>query len=229
MRFETSNFRSLVSRPFLSSSGFLCAILLLSPQMASAQNSLLPTGRTPAVLQPNARNPFGQAVTAQEPATIEATETEETRLRRIIGFIKVGGVSGTPDKLRVLLGSLILKSGDTMPPLIEEQKERLQVKGITKDAVELSFVETDPSIDPRLVRIPIMTPPRVAHMFYGEAVENLVSIAPKPAQKALASVPLKGVQDFIEDSKAIDLRNVTDRKVEMMGVVKDAEQSIPDK
>ena len=186
----------------------------------------MPTGRTPITLQPGTRNPFGQAVTAQEPTTIEATETEESRLRRIIGFIKVGGVSGTPEKRQVLLGSLILKPGDTLQPLIEGQVEVLHVKSIASDFVLLNFVEKDASVEPREVRIPIKMAPRVTQMLYGEATEHLLSAAPKVAHpSSIPALPLKGVQDFIEGSKQADLLNVTIRKVELMGGGKDAEPS----
>ena len=209
------------------------AILLLigMPSVASAQNALLPTGRKPVVLQSGTRNPFGQVVTAQEPVATEAAESEEMRLRRIIALIKVGGMSGPHEKLRVLLGSLLLKSGDTLPPLIPDQREALQVTSINKDAITLTFVDKDTTVEPRLVRIPIKIAASVSKMFYGEAVESLEGVHFKAANTATAAhtatepLQLKGVQDFIDGSKAADLRNVKERKVELMGVVRDAEES----
>lgn len=204
----------------------LSVLLILLPGIgsATAQNLLMPQGRTPIVVPPGARNPFGQSVTAQEVPTVEETETEESRLRRIIGRIKVGGVSGTPERLRVLLGSLVLRPGDTLPPLIERQQEVLRVESITRDFVALTFVEKEAGTEGRLIKIPLSTPPRVTEMLYGEAVERLVNIA-KPANANASAMQLKGVQDFLEDSRKADLLNVTDRKFELMGVVKDANQS----
>ena len=90
--------------------------------------------------------------------------------------------------------------------------------------MELFFVEKDAGAEPRLVRIPVRTPPRVTQMLYGEAMENLVNVA-KPARPNSTAIQLKGVQEFIEGSKQAELLNVTDRKVELMGVVKDAEKT----
>ena len=196
---------------------FLLSVLLCCQRGESAENVLLPTGRTPIILQPGTRNPFGQVVTAQEPTAIEATETEETRLRRIIGYLKVGGLSGSSDNLRILLGSLILKPGDTLPPLVKDQQEILKVKSITKEEVFLTFFDKETTAEPRLIRIPFKTASRVAQMLYGEAVESLVK-STKPIQHP-------GVQSFIEGSNGAELLNITQRKIEMMGVPKDAEQS----
>jgi len=189
----------------------------------AAQNVLMPTGRVPIVLQSGVRNPFGQVATAQEPTAIEATETEESRLRRIISFLKVGGVSGSRDNRRVLLGSLILRPGDSLPPLIENQQEVLRVQSINGNSVVLSFVDKETGAEPRLFGIPIrIQTPRVTQMLYGEAVENLGNFG-KPARANV--LQLKGVQDFIAGSKAVELLNVTDRKFDLMGGVKDAEKS----
>ncbi len=190
---------------------------------AGAQNALLPQGREPTVLAPGTRNPFGQAVTAQETTVMESTETEEMRLRRILGGIKVGGVSGTPEHLRVLLGSLILKPGDTLPQLVEDQQEVIRVASISGSMVELAFVDKEAGAELRLIRIPIKTPPRVTEMLYGEALERLTSTGSAPPAKG-GGLPLKGVQDFLEGSKQAELLNVTERKFELMGVPNDAEK-----
>lgn len=224
---STSAKRLRATRRRLIGGGLVLLALLAGVRAAPAQSALMPQGRTPIVLPPGARNPFGQLVTAQETAAVvEATETEEARLRRIIGRVKVGGVSGSADNLRVLLGALIIKQGDTLPPLIERQQEVLRVDSITKDFVSLVFVEKEAGSEGRLIRIPLKIPPRVTAMLYGEAVEKLANIA-KPTAAGAVPMPLKGVQDFLDGSKQAELLNVTERKFELMGDVDDAEKNKP--
>ena len=199
--------------------------LLLFPvwSRAAGDPSLFPDGRQRVELRPAERNPFVQAI-AQEaiPTKPEEGITEEARLRRILRAMKIGGVSGKPGSRQVLLGSLILKPGGTLPPILKNQAEVLRVLSVDDLSVEIAFVEKDPSASARRIVLPFSIKPEVAQMMVGEAFEELTKVG---ASGKVAVPPLTnaGVNEFLSGSKEADLRNMTDRDVQMMGVTTNAE------
>ncbi len=200
--------------------------LLLFPLCAPAatDSALFPDGRETIALRPGERNPFTQQV-VQEAQTTAAPETasEESRLRRILRTIKISGVSGGNGKFQALLGSLILKPGNTLPPLINNQSEQLRVAAVDSRSLTLAFVERDPSADPRQIVLPIGIKPDVTQFLYGEAVEDLIKLDQK-GQSTLPPIENPEVAKILKDSQDVDLNNMTDRGVKLMGVVHDVPQ-----
>jgi hypothetical protein len=191
-------------------------------------SDMLPSGRTYSILRDGERNPFGQQITVEQPTVVAETESEEARLRRIIGGVKVSGVSEQSGRRRVLLGSIGLGPGDNLPPLIRGQQEQLRVSAIEENRMVLAFVERDPSIEPRVIIVPLGMEPRVNQFLFGEAFEKLANIGVERTGGE-RDLPMKGVDDFIKGSNDANLQNVTDRKYEMMGEVSDekADQKTP--
>lgn len=206
-------------------------LLLLAPAVAQAINdpSLLPEGRQRLELRPAERNPFTQQIAAEAaPAATQELATEEARLRKILRAVKIGGVSGTPGNRQVLLGSLIVKPGEILAPILKNQFEVLRVVSVDERSIVLAFVERDPSVEARKIVLPYDIKPEVTKVMYGEAFEELTKVTPSGR---ISAPPLTnpGVEDFLKGSREADLRNMTDRDVQMMGVVNHAEQSKPEK
>jgi hypothetical protein len=120
----------------------------------------LPGEKIPEPLRPKERNPFTRRET-KPTEVITVRESEESKLRAILGAMTVTGVvrGGPSDK--VLLGSLILKAGGDVPRLLEGQTEHLIVAAVTAKQVEIQFVETESRAEPRRILIPIDLRPRV--------------------------------------------------------------------
>ena len=124
----------------------------------------LPGEKAPEVLLPKERNPFTRR--DEKPTEITADkESEETKLRAILRSMPLTGLvrGGASDK--VLLGSLILQTGGPVPPLLKGQTERLVVAAVTEKQVEIQFLETETTAEPRRIFIPIDLHPHVtAHL-----------------------------------------------------------------
>lgn len=205
-------------------SAFFC--LLLCPLLLRASNdpSLFPDGRQRAEMRPNERNPFAQQITVEEaPANPQEGASEEARLRRIFRAMKVGGVSGSADHQQVLLGSLIIKPGATLPPILKNQSEKLRVLSVGDGGVVLAFVERDPSLAARQIALPIGIKPEVTQMMIGEAFEALTKVGPSGKIEA-PPLTIQGADDFLKGSKEANLRNMADRDVQLMGVITNADK-----
>jgi len=163
------------------------------------------------------RNPFIQQVTPEAAATTTpSVATEESRLRAIFRAIKIGGVSGTAGRRQALLGSLILKPGAVLPPVLKNQFEVLKVLSVDDSEVVLAFVERDASAESRQIVLPFRLKPEVARVMYGEAFQELTKIG-ATGKIELPPLTLQGVDDFLRGSQEADLRNMVDRDVRMTG------------
>jgi hypothetical protein len=192
---------------------------------ADTDPTLLPDARQTIDLRPGERNPFTQQVT-KEPQTIAGPETasEESRLRKILRALKIGGVSGGNGKFQALLGSLIVKPGDFLPPLVSNQFEVLRVVSVDKSSLTLSFVEKDSTVDARQIVLPIGIKPDISRLMYGEAVEKLLPMGPD-GKSTLPPVESSAVAQILKGSQDAELKNMAERDVNLMGVVRDAKET----
>jgi len=183
------------------------------------RTALVPEKREPAKVLEGERNPFGLVsvppAETEETATIEA-ETEEMRLRRILGNMRIAGVMGAPGDYRVLLGSMQVRQGDKLPKLFANQAEVLRVESITDREIVLSFVEKDPSLPPRTIGLGYDLQPRPRSLLPGEIFGKLVPFTPKgaPDLKPLENPAVKAIAAGAE---AGGLQGLTERTVELMG------------
>lgn len=197
--------------------------------LASSDGTLLPEGRQKVELKPSERNPFVQQIAEEAPQTNpQAGTSEESHLRRIFRAIKVGGISGSNGKKQALLGSLIIKPGDILPPLLKNQFEVLRVLSVDDSAIVLGFVDKDSQVSVRQIVLPLNMKPAVARVMYGDAFEELTKV---DANGKIDAPPLAhpGVDAFLKGSKDTDLENMTDRDVKIMGVGTNANNSNPKK
>lgn len=194
--------------------------------LAPPDPALLPDARKTIELREGERNPFGQAVVVEESGTPEdQTQSEESRLRRILGTLRVSAISGSDSMARVLLGPMILRKGAPVPRILRDQQEQLTVESISKEKVVIAFVEKDTTLaEPRRIIIPVTLDPVVQEMLSGEAVEKLAGGA-QAGRAALPKLPLQGVEQVLKGAKDADLQNLTSREFELMAPVPDETKS----
>lgn len=183
------------------------------------RSALEPDKRGYSEVRPGERNPFGLlSVPPPETKEVEvmAAETEEARIRRILGNMRISGVSGSPGSYRVLLGPLQIKEGDTLPKLFSDQAEVLRVKSITDKEVILALREKDPSLPPRTIGLSYDLKPRPVSLLAGDFFRKLVPFTPKgaPDLKPLESSAVKAMLKGAEDG---EMQSLTERSFEMLG------------
>ena len=184
--------------------------------------ALEPEARIPRKVEEGARNPFGMlsvpAPEEQEEVKIEV-ETEEMKIRRILGNMRIAGVSGQPGSYRVLLGSMQLARGDMVPRLFANQAEQLRVEDVTDRQIVLAFIERGQQKDlpPRTIGLGIDLSPRVRSLLPGEVFTNVVTFDEKGG---LALPPLKtdSVEAIVEQIKTNNLtEGFTDHRRALLG------------
>jgi hypothetical protein len=192
---------------------------LASPICSAAETWRAPGSFQPVALPPGTRNPFAQGIALGGSAEKEETsESEETRLKKIIKALKVAGVKKGGKTPELLLGPFILTGGTTLPQLIANQTETLVVSKITDTEVTLKFVEKDKSVNVREIPVPYDLTPKVAEFFYGDLIETVAKTS-KEGKSALDAKLKSGAVEAIEkNAKDADYQGFAERKTEMMGV-----------
>lgn len=183
------------------------------------RSALEPEKREPATVEEGERNPFGLvSVPAPETQEIEpiAAETEEMRIRRILGNMRVSGLSGSPGSYRVLLGSVQLREGDMLPKLFSDQGETLRVKSISEREVVLTFGEKDPNLPPRTIGLGFDLRPRPSSLLVGDLFRKLVPFTATGAPD-LKPLELPAVQAVVDAAEESGLQSLTERSFELMG------------
>ena len=183
------------------------------------RTALEPERREPAKVVEGERNPFG--LVSLPPAEVEETEsiqaeTEEMRLRRILGNMRISGVIGTEGSYRVLLGPMQLKAGDRLPKLFADQAEKLTVASISGREVVLTFEEKDPTIPPRTIGLGYDLAPRPQSLLPGEIFRELVPFTAKGAPD-LKPLEIPAVKAIAEGAEAGGLQGFTERSFQLMG------------
>lgn len=140
------------------------------------RTGLQPERRISTDVSEQERNPFGLVkppVEEKAKAEEAETETEEMRIRRVLGNTRVSGISGAPGAYSVLLGGMILHEGDTLPRLFADQAETLRVQSITDREVKFVFADKDPTVV-RTMGVAINLKPNVQSVLYGEVYSEII-------------------------------------------------------
>ena len=184
--------------------------------------ALEPEERVPEKVAEGERNPFGMLsvpVPQEEEEVRIEVETEEVKIRRILGNMRVTGVSGRSGSYRVLLGSMQLGPGEIVPRLFANQAERLRVEEITDRQVVLAFIERSQQKDlpPRTIGLGIDLAPRVRSLLPGEVFTNVVTFDEK-GSLALAPLKTASVDTIVEQIKTNNLtEGFTDHRRALLG------------
>lgn len=186
------------------------------------RSALEPQQRTPVEVTRDERNPFGLLSVPppqeEEQVKIEV-ETEEMKIRRILGNMRVTGLSGSPGSYRVMLGSMQLARGDMVPRLFANQAERLRVEDITERQIVLTFVERKQQQDlpPRSIGLGIDLTPRVRSLLPGEVFTNVITFDEKGAQ-SMEPLKTEAVDAIVEQIKTNQLTEaLTDHRRAFLG------------
>lgn len=185
------------------------------------RSALEPQKRAPVEVTGEERNPFGLlSVPPQEEEEVKIeVETEEMKIRRILGNMRVAGLSGAPGSYRVVLGSMQLAEGDIVPRLFANQAERLRVEEITDRQVILTFVERRQQQDlpPRSIGLGIDLAPRVRSLLPGEVFTNVIPFDQKGAP-AMEPLKTEAVESIVERIKTNQLTEaLTDHRRAFLG------------
>jgi hypothetical protein len=187
------------------------------------RTALEPGRRQPKDVKPGARNPFGLlAVPPPEEEETEVkikVETEEMKIRRILGNMRVAGLAGEPGNYRVMVGSMKLAKGDTVPRLFANQSEVLRVEDITDRQIVLSFVERKQQNDlpPRTMGLGIDLAPRVRSLLPGEVFTSVIKFDEKGAQ-AMEPLRTEAVESIVQTIEKDNLTEaLTDHRRALLG------------
>lgn len=189
-----------------------------TPAVAPANRSIFsPASRLPRVLAEGKRNPFGAAAApVEEDQAVVATETEEAKLRRILGSMRVTGLSGSPGRYSVVLGSMVLREGEPVPRLYANQAEELRVDSVTESEAVLSFVERTTGIPPRVISLRFNLSPQVRSVLPGELFQAMVPVDNK-GNMQLAEVEPAVAKEIEKGLKAQEFEGLVERRFKLMG------------
>lgn len=140
---------------------FLLALPASLP--AAPPVGLLPEDKQATVLVENERNPFGRRGPKTPTKTAEDTESEEARIRGVIGSMAAVGSGGNNGVYSALLGSMVVQPGRDLPPILTGQTEKVRVLRVEAEMIELGFVEKDLTTETRKITIPIRNKPEVRY------------------------------------------------------------------
>ncbi len=155
---------------------------------------ILPEEKTPELVKPNEASPFGGLIDEKAKDTASGEETKVGDLLRSLPVV------GKSSRNCVLLGDIILRRGQLVPPVIANQTVQLKVNDITPDHIELVWVEKKPTgLNPRVLTIVTDVSPQVKQRLPGSmagaaGAAPVMTIMPKapsiastqPAQRAQA-------------------------------------------
>jgi len=103
----------------------------------------LPTERPVVEVAPTENNPFVGKPQLKGEALAEEVETEESRLRRLLMKLPIGGIVKTGESCVVMMGPLTLREGDQLPGLLQGQTERVRVVKLNEREMVFGFIERD--------------------------------------------------------------------------------------
>jgi hypothetical protein len=127
---------------------------------------LKPSDKTMEMVKTTERNPFAKADEGNSPS--QKSLNEETLIRERLEKLRVVGVSPGTNGLRVMLGDIVLESGQMVPDLLPEQTVALKVGAITAQTIELLWLEARPDgLPPRKLTIPVDLRPYVRYQLQG--------------------------------------------------------------
>jgi hypothetical protein len=149
---------------------------------------IMPDEKAPELVKTSEATPFGGVLDETDK---QNESGEEIRVSEKLRAMKVVGKSSA--KKWVMLGDLILRKGDLVPPIIGNQSVQLLVRDVTPDYIEMVWVEKKPTgQEPRRLMIQTDVSPRVMQRLPGggsgaegaEGKEGEMAVIQTPKLKA---------------------------------------------
>ncbi len=138
---------------YVASILLLLAVALSPLPGAPAGIGLLPEDKTPVVVVEDERNPFGKRSAKVATKVQEEVESEESKIRAVVGRLSLGGMTHGYGVVKVLVGSFTVAEGGMLPDVIPDQTEKVKVLSVSADKVELGFVDKDGSAETRKITL----------------------------------------------------------------------------
>ena len=118
-----------------------------SESVASTSSDILAVGITPKqkkaiTVDADELNPF--AIVNDENVlkeTYEDISAQEQKIRGVFNSLGVSGVTKSGVGYKVLIGDMILREGQTVPSVIPDQTEQLEVLSISEEEMVLGWIE----------------------------------------------------------------------------------------
>ncbi len=123
---------------------------------------ILPEEKAPELVKPNEPSPFGGIL---DDKIKDTASGEESKVGDMLRSLPVVGKSSLNC---VLLGDIILRKGEVVPPIIPNQTVQLYVRDISATEIELVWVEKKPTgLNPRTLTILTDVSPQVMQRLPG--------------------------------------------------------------
>jgi hypothetical protein len=184
------------------------------------RSALEPDKRAPTEVKEEDRNPFGLLAVPQveEKAIQVQVETEEMKIRRVLGNMRISGVSGAEGAISVLVGSMVLTKGEMMPRLFYNQAEQLRVVDVTGNKVVLAFIEgkTQRDLSPRTIELSFDMAPRVRSLMPGELFTNAIKFDEKGAV-SMPPLETSAVKSIIDGHNSTGAEALIERRRNVLG------------
>lgn len=144
---------------------------------------IMPEDKVPESVKANERNPFGKSPEQILTQNGGKATTEENNIREHLEKLHIVGLAPGPKGLRAMLGNNMLDVGDDVPAVIPDQTLSLRVGKITRQAIELVWVEKKPTgLPERTLILPVDLRPSVRYALPGQAAEK--TVAEKSSKKS---------------------------------------------
>ena len=132
---------------------------------------IMPNDKTLERVKNDERNPFAKP---EEEKSVAKGSNEENAIRERLMKLRVSGarMDEQGNVSRVMLGDMILKTGQALPPLVASQTLALKVGELAATSIELIWVEKKSSgLPPRKLVIPVDLRPSVHYKMAGQLAD----------------------------------------------------------
>lgn len=184
------------------------------------RSALTPEARAKyRVVKEGDKNPFGMVANVIDQMLPAAPQSEEEKIQTVLRAMRVTGLMESPSGPRVLLGSLSLGVGDSLPKLFADQLVQLKVKSINNRGVVLSFVQHGDSQAEKSIGLPIdlvgSNSERVSSLLVGEAFLKVVPLD-QEGNPVLPPLQNEAAQKALEAAEAAGFQSIIERKTELL-------------
>ena len=151
---------------------------------------LLPDEKSSETVKDAERNPFGKSDDGLHDIGGKSSN-EETKIQEQLSKLRATGLSPGPNGLRVLFGDMWLSKNDVMPPVVKDQTLALRVNEISREAIQLVWLEKKfTGLPPRLLVIPVDLRATVRRVPHGQLPEKVEAKTESKASKRATAVEL---------------------------------------
>lgn len=143
---------------------------------------IMPDEKTPELVKATESSPFGGLVDDKAKDTASGEETKVGDMLRTLPVV------GKSSRNTVLLGDIILRRGQLVPPIVPNQTVQLRVNDITPDHIELVWIEKKSTgLPPRTLTIMTDVSPQVKQRLPGNFASGTPGSPDAPVMTVLPS------------------------------------------